>query len=150
MFKINKKMEYALIALKHMSQKAPGQLTSAKEISETHHTPFAPTSRVLQIMTQHGILRAEQGIHGGYQILKDLSRVSLEDLNEMIVGPIQITSCLTVSDNRCRGQESCSMIKPMSRLNGLIKNVFAQIKLDAFLHVRASERHAEGCKEVPA
>ena len=60
MFKINRKIEYALIALKHMSAKSPGQLTSAKEVCDIYSTPFDPTSRVLQIMTQHEVLHAEQ------------------------------------------------------------------------------------------
>ena len=58
MFKINRKLEYALISLRHMSTKSPGQLTSAKEICDIYHTPFDPTSRVLQIMAQHEIVRA--------------------------------------------------------------------------------------------
>ncbi len=65
MFKINRKIEYALIALKYMSHKAPGQITSAKEICDMYNTPFDPTSRVLQIMAQHGIVQAEQGAKGG-------------------------------------------------------------------------------------
>lgn len=64
MFKINRKIEYALIALKHMSHKKPGQLTSAKEICDIYRTPFDPTSRVLQILSQNGILQAEQGARG--------------------------------------------------------------------------------------
>src|SRR3954462_3369914 len=101
MFKINRKIEYALIALKHMSLKAPGQLTSAKEICDIYHTPFDPTARVLQIMAQHEILRAEQGAHGGYQILKDLSKVTLYELTEMIEGPMTIVNCFHSDYSHC-------------------------------------------------
>ena len=80
MNKINRKVEYALIALKHMRGKAPGELTSAKEISSIYGSPFDVTARVMQVLTQKNILRSEQGAHGGYQITKDLNRVSVYDL----------------------------------------------------------------------
>ena len=73
-----------------MSNKAQGQLTSAKELCEIYSTPFDPTSRVLQIMTQKEILNAVQGAHGGYQIIGDLSRISLRTLSDMIAGPIRL------------------------------------------------------------
>lgn len=129
MFKINRKVEYALIALKHMSQKAPGQLTSAKEICDIYHTPFDPTSRVLQIMTQDEILRAEQGAHGGYQILKDLSRVTLKNLSDIIVGPIEIASCFHGNYSHCELTNSCSVIGPLLNLNEKISELFTTIKV---------------------
>ena len=137
MFKMNRRMEYALIALKYMSRKAPGQLTSAKEICDTYHTPFDPTSRVLQIMTQHGILRAAQGVHGGYQITRDLSRVSLGDLTAIITGPITIATCIhgDAAECHCGLTDSCTVIKSMARLNQQIKDLFDTVKLDAFLEV---------------
>ena len=52
MIKIHRKVEYSLIALKHMSDRKPGQLTSAKEIAEVYGIPFDTVSRVLQQMAQ--------------------------------------------------------------------------------------------------
>ena len=129
MFKINRKLEYALIALRHMSSKAPGQLTSAKEICDIYRSPFDPTSRVLQIMTQHEILRAEQGAHGGYQITKDLLKVTLFELAEMIEGPIQIVNCFHGNYSHCEMTSSCNVISPMLNLNDKIGKFFETISV---------------------
>lgn len=129
MFKINKKMEYALIALKHMSGKTPGQLTSAKEICELYHTPFDPTSRVLQIMTQNSILQAEQGAKGGYQIVKNLSKVSTRELSDMIVGPIKITNCAHDDLSKCNIASKCLISNAMINLNTSIQKLFSEIMI---------------------
>jgi len=136
MFKINRKVEYALIALKYMSRKAPGQLTSAKEVCDTYHTPFDPTSRVLQIMAQNGILKAEQGAHGGYQILKDLSRVTLGDLSDQIVGEIHIASCIGGDHTECELTGGCNVISPMLNLNERIRGLFHEIKVTELIQTK--------------
>lgn len=142
MLKINRKIEYALIALKHMSTKAPGQLTSAKEICDIYRTPFDPTSRVLQIMTQHEILRAEQGAHGGYQILKDLSKITMGHLSDMIIGPIQIASCFNGNYSQCELTHSCSVIGPMLNLNQKIIDLFQNIKISELILTRHTSEKA--------
>lgn len=136
MFKINRKIEYALISLKHMSAKAPGQLTSAKEICDIYHTPFDPTARVLQIMAQHEILRAEQGAHGGYQILKDLTKISVGDLSDIISGPIQIASCFHGDYSHCGINNSCNVIGPMLNLNERISTLFHSLKVAELVQSR--------------
>jgi len=136
MFKINRKLEYALISLRHMSAKAPGQLTSAKEICDIYNTPFDPTSRVLQIMAQHQIVRAEQGAHGGYQILKDLSKVSLQDLTQMIEGPLEIVNCFHGNYSHCDITASCNVISPMLNLNERIAGFFKNINVQELIQSR--------------
>ncbi len=127
MFKVNRKIEYALIALKHMSAKIPGQLTSAKEICDIYQTPFDPTSRVLQIMTQHGILQAEQGAHGGYQIVKSLEKVTMKELSDMLIGPIEIVNCFHGDYSHCEISTNCHIIAPMLNLNERINSLFHTI-----------------------
>ena len=127
MFKINRKLEYALIALKHMSHKHPGQLTSAKEICDIYKTPFDPTSRVLQIMVQNHVLQAEQGAKGGYQITKDLSKLTLEDLSNMIVGKIEIANCFHGNYSHCEITHTCHIIAPMLNLNEYINKLFENV-----------------------
>ncbi len=136
MFKINRKLEYALIALRHMSAKAPGQLTSAKEICDIYNTPFDPTSRVLQIMASHEVVRAEQGAHGGYQILRDLSKFTLDELTQMIEGPIQIVNCFHGNYSNCDITASCNVISPMLNLNEKIAGLFKTISVGELIQSR--------------
>ena len=127
MFKINRKIEYALIALRHMSRKQPGQLTSAKEICDIYFTPFDPTARVLQIMTQEGVLQAVQGAHGGYLIVKDIAKISLQELSSWIVGPIEITNCFHGDSSHCGVTANCNIISPMLNLNQRLNKLFSEI-----------------------
>ncbi len=136
MFKINRKLEYALISLRYMSTKAPGQLTSAKEICDTYRTPFDPTSRVLQIMAQHEIVQASQGAYGGYQILKDLSKVTLHELTQMIEGPLQIVNCFHGNYSHCDMTSSCNVISPMLNLNERITVLFKDISVSDLIASR--------------
>lgn len=136
MNKINRKLEYALMALKYMSQKIPGELTSAKEVSESFHTPFDATARVMQQMAQKGgILLAEYGVNGGYQIKKDLSKVSLHELNEIIEGPSALVKCLhkLKKDEACDIQDTCNIVSPISNLNHKLIEFYKGVSLKELL-----------------
>lgn len=136
MFKINRKIEYALIALQHMSHGYPGQLITAKEICDIYKTPFDTTSRVMQIMGQYEILRAEHGAHGGYQIVKDLSKITFLELTEMIVGPVKIANCFHKTYSHCDLTACCNVIAPMLNLNDRMSDLFKTISIRDLLQSR--------------
>ena len=129
-----------MISLKHMSTKTPGQLTSAKEICDIYGVPFDPTSRVLQIMAQHEILHAEQGAKGGYQIVKNLTKLTLKELSDMIIGPIEIANCFHGNYSQCEITHSCHIISPMLNLNENINKLFSTIMVADLI---ASRHHGE-------
>ena len=128
MFKINRKLEYALMALKHMLNKSD-ELTSAKEICQIYGSPFDATSRALQIMTSHHILKSEQGVRGGYKIIKDLSKVSFLEFVEMIEGGFQMTHCLHDDDGSCDIKSTCNILSPITRLNEKLQSFCAEMNL---------------------
>ena len=137
MNKINRKFEYALMALKYMSQKIPGELTSAKEVSDNFHTPFDATARVMQVMAQKNLLRAEYGASGGYQITKDLAKVSVHDLVEMIEGPTALVKCLH-SDAPCDIQTNCNIVSPVTHLNKKLNEFYQSLSLKDLLVEKAA------------
>lgn len=132
MNKINRKIEYALMALKYMSQKIPGELTAAKEVSDTFGIPFDATARVMQVMAQKSWLRSEHGALGGYQITKDLSKVSFRDLMEVIEGPMAIVRCLH-KENPCEIIDSCNIVSPLATLNSKLNEFYQGLNLKDLL-----------------
>jgi Rrf2 family protein len=132
MNRINRKLEYALMALKHMSQKIPGELTSAKEVSDIFKTPFDATARVMQAMAQKGLLRAEHGAFGGYQITKDLSKVTMLQLLEIVEGPTAMVKCM-VKESPCEIQGTCNIISPINILQSKLNEFYGNITLKELL-----------------
>ena len=120
MLKINKKVEYALIALKLMLEKGKDELTTAREISDKFHTPFDTTAKVMQLMNSAKMLESVKGVKGGYYLSCDLSNVSYMDLAEMIEGKSLSIDCETV---KCSLLGSCNISGPIKKLDQYL-NVF--------------------------
>lgn len=132
MNKLNRKLEYALMALKHMSAKIPGELTSAKEVSENFSSPFDATARVMQAMAQRGLLRAEHGAFGGYQITKDLSKVTMLQLLDIIEGPTAMVKCMH-KESPCVIQGTCNIVSPVQLLQSKLNEFYSNITLKELL-----------------
>lgn len=138
MNRLNRKVEYALMALKVMAQKRAGELTSAKEVVEKTGCPFDATARVLQQMAQRGILRSEQGAHGGYVLVRDLTRVTFYELNEMIIGPLAMAKCLE-GESDCDLKKSCNILSPINVLNRKMMEFYQDLSVGELLRVKERE-----------
>jgi Rrf2 family transcriptional regulator, nitric oxide-sensitive transcriptional repressor len=138
MMKLNRKIEYALIALKYISEKFAGQLTTVKEICESTRIPFDATSRVMQLMVQQNILKAEHGAYGGYLLVKDLSKVSLLEVIECVAGPIEIVRCITGQEG-CEFLSGCGLVSPLRVLNEKHTQFYRTISIADLLQMRDRE-----------
>ena len=134
MNKMNKKMEYALMALRLITQRPPLALTTAKEVSDQMHISFESAARVLQALSARGLLKAEYGVGGGYSLARPLVSVSLHDLSEMLEGNTVLTKCLT-NDEVCETLLTCNITSPISVLNKKIQEFYKSVSLEEVLHV---------------
>lgn len=140
MIKLSRKMEYALVALKHMLNKRPGERSTAKEVSDTYNTPFDVTARVMQILAQSSLLKSEQGSQGGYSIIKDLSKVTVNDLIEIIEGPTQIVKCLQ-DEAPCEVKTKCNIVSPVQQLNQRLIQFYSSVNLkDLLISTKSAEK----------
>ena len=143
MQRLNRKIEYALMALKVMASKKAGELTSAKEIVECTGGPFDATARVLQQLAQRSILKSEQGAHGGYVLIRDLTRVSMHELTETILGPRALAKCLH-DDAGCGLKAKCNIMSPVAILNRRLTEFYQGLTVGEILRVRRrDEDHLE-------
>jgi Rrf2 family transcriptional regulator, nitric oxide-sensitive transcriptional repressor len=130
---IPKQVEYALMALADMQTANPGQLFSARELCDRHHVPFDVMSKTMQRLGRAGILRSVQGVQGGYQIIKDLSRISLLDLMESVLGEVAAVNCLKKGVS-CPLAATCNVSGPMRVLDERLRRLYADIRVSELVH----------------
>lgn len=127
-------MEYALMALRLISQQPTGALVTAKEIADQVHIPFEVVARVLQALSSRGLLRAEYGAGGGYQLSRPLHEVSIYDLNEMLEGHLTLAKCLALNEP-CEIARTCNIVTPIINLNNKVKDFYKSVSLQEVLYV---------------
>lgn len=123
-----KQVEYALMALADMQSANPGQLFAVRELSDRHQVPFDVMSKTMQRLSRAGILRSVQGVHGGYQIIKNLSTVSLLALMQAVLGDVAAVNCLKKGIS-CPLAETCNVSAPMRILDEKLRELYDKITL---------------------
>lgn len=127
MLKITRKVEYALIALRHMQDKEAGKLTNAKEIAEVYAMPVELLAKTLQHLSREGILTAVQGPAGGYKINKSLDEINMKDFFEKMEGPLGMMDCYFDSD--CTLISACNIRTPIQRINDSMRSMFENMSV---------------------
>ena len=127
MLNITRKVEYALIALRHMQSKNNTDLTSAKEIATKYGIPQQLLAKTLQQMARDGIIKAVQGPAGGYKIAANLKSISLKDFFEKLEGPLGMMDCYF--DSECLQITNCNIRITIQRINDNMRSMFSKMTL---------------------
>lgn len=90
----SKKCELGLQAVLFLSIKKGKLIYKAGEISKELKVPQEFVSKVLQILTQSGIIGSKKGKNGGFYLAKNPSQVKLIDIVEAIDGLEVFNSCV--------------------------------------------------------
>lgn len=128
MFKLSKKADYGLIAVKHLAMHRGDHACSANEIAEDYGISTTLMAKVLQRLARQGLVAAKHGSSGGYQLAKDPGEISALDVISAIDGPVLITSCVTNHGN-CEATERCSVREPLRRVNESILQVLSAVTI---------------------
>ena len=134
MLKVNRKVEYGLVALKYMIGKPKGELTSVREICDAFGTPFDPVAHVMRILNTAGLVKSEQGARGGYRLQERIQDVTFGDFIEVIEGQaLAFTDCLREGDCRCTMMDRCNILSPMHQLHDRLRTFLRSITLNELL-----------------
>lgn len=146
MLKINKKVEYALMALKFMADKNDSStLVSAREICDFFHTPFDTTAKVMQIMNTQHILKSVKGIKGGYLLNKSLENITYMELVLMIESREEVGNICQTHRGTCEFKEKCNIVDPIENLNRKLNLFLENLTLAELLqgtHFSKNENYA--------
>lgn len=90
MVKLSKRVEYGIMALVHLEVLCDGERVSTRELSESYAIPEQHLGKVLQKMSKAGLIVSIQGAHGGYNLTRPLSEITLGELVEVLDGPLKL------------------------------------------------------------
>jgi Rrf2 family protein len=128
MFKLSKKADYGLIAMKHLANHRQEHACSASEIAVEYGISATLMAKVLQKLAKQGLVAAKHGSTGGYQLARQADKISALEVLTAIDGPVLITSCVT-SHGNCDATERCSVKEPLQRVNESILNVLSMVTI---------------------
>ena len=106
--KLSRKSDYALRAIRHISNLPKGQLGSINSISEAESVPREFLAKILKDLTRGGILVSYQGVTGGYRLARPARDITFLHVIEAIDGPIHLNLC-TENGARCSRHKDCNM-----------------------------------------
>lgn len=128
MFKLSKKADYGLIAVKHLAMHRNEHACSANEIADEYGISTTLMAKVLQKLARQNLVAAKHGSTGGYQLSKTPDQISALEVITAIDGPVLITSCVT-SHGNCDATSKCSVREPLRRVNESILNVLNTVTI---------------------
>ena len=138
MIKITKKVEYSLIALKHISQKNDGQVSTAKEIASLYKIPRELLAKILQKLTRDGYISSVQGPKGGYEISRPTKNVNLNELIKTVEGSAGFIDCVSGDDKKCERFVDCPISSSMLQINKHLNKFFDKISLEDIFNNKIS------------
>lgn len=142
MFKLSKKVDYGLIALRHLALNNSQGAASAGDIADLYGISAPLMAKVLQKLARQGLLQARHGSSGGYILAKDPSSITALEAISAIEGPVVITSCNT-HRGECDHFGQCTVREPLRRVNDSILHVLGMVTISQMTEERGTSRLVE-------
>jgi Rrf2 family protein len=125
MIRLSKKVEYGLIAVRHMASSPTGMVFTAKELAEKLDIPYELLAKVLQKLVRGGIVHSQQGTRGGYS----LSRRPHEITISAVIRTIEeerpmIAECFSDGPESCYLFDNCTIRRPLGKIQRNLNEVF--------------------------
>lgn len=128
MLKISRKVEYGIIALKHLYLQ--DSLCKSKEISEKFSIPTEIMAKILQGLARAEFLNSIKGASGGYKLARKASDISIKDIIEAIDGPMGIVDCVLKKDSCPQSiMGVCNIQIPLIQVQEKLCDFFTNITL---------------------
>ncbi len=109
--RLNRKTDYALVALAHLAELAEGDqpTASARQLAEQYHLPQAMLTNLLKELQQHGLVESTRGKAGGYRLALAADEVSVGAVVESLEGKFCFALCCEEEEEHAC--ETCEAVR---------------------------------------
>lgn len=127
MLRLSKKVEYGILAMQYMASH-PGNLFTAKSLSENLHLSYDFLAKTMQKLMRTDLLDSQQGTKGGYFLARPADTIKLMDILESLESRPELVDC--VSDHKdCEKKDNCYLHGPIQLLQKKVEDIFLETSL---------------------
>ncbi len=127
----SKKCEYGLQAVLFLAAKMNGEVIPSEEIAKKLNIPKEFVSKILQSLTESGIIFSKKGKSGGFTLAKDPSSIRLIDIVAAIDGLEMFNSCV-LGFPQCSPDHPCPLHSKWGELRSKAYEMLTDETLDKF------------------
>lgn len=124
MLRLSKKVEYGILAIQYMAAH-PGNLFTAKSLSEILHLSYDFLAKTMQKLMRANLLDSQQGTKGGYFLARPAETIMLMDILESLGSRPGLVDCVS-EDKDCDKKENCYLHGPIQLLQKKVEDIFLQ------------------------
>jgi Rrf2 family protein len=140
MFKLPKKVEYALLSLQYMAVNKD-KLITAKELSDELKISFEFLAKTLQALMKKKLVASQQGIKGGYYLIKDPAEITINIVLDALEQRSNIVDCTSNPKTEvCNKAGSCTLRSPMATIQRKIDEILDFVTVETLCENTSSEK----------
>jgi len=139
MFRINKDIEYALLALRAMDQDR--RVFSARELSDRLNIPAGILSKILQRLSHAEVIVSVQGPKGGYRLEQSGDQVTVGIVIDAVHGPERIVACME-DPGSCDQLDTCTIRHSFEAVQGMWLQFLSSLTLRRFAEIDGDRQPA--------
>ncbi len=140
MFRINKDIEYGLLALRAMDQDR--RVFSARELADRLAIPAGILSKILQKLSHAGILVSVQGQKGGYRLERSGDEITVGSVIDAVHGQERIVACME-EPGSCDQLDTCTIRHSFESVQGMWLEFLYSLTLRRFTEIERRKQPAE-------
>jgi len=130
----SKKCEHALQAILLMAASEGDCVFPAEEISKKLNIPQEFISKILQSLTNSGIVESKKGKSGGFKLAKHASKIKLIDIVEAIDGLSSFNTCV-LGFPKCSSENPCPLHNKWGELRTKAYEMLSEENLEHFKEI---------------
>jgi Rrf2 family protein len=135
---LSRSADYGLRALIYLAQAAREVPVPLERIAEVQRVPAALLSKILQALVRAGVLRSHRGYGGGFVLLAEPTKLSLEAVIEAIDGPLVVFECLD-DETFCELCQGCRLQEKLREVERAMRGILRSTTLADCLPLRTCE-----------
>lgn len=148
---LTRESEYALLALAHLAESAPGTTASAAAMAEARRLPIPYLSKILQKLGRAGLVTGGRGRGRGYSLARPAARIAIREVLEAVEPPANLDTCL-LWQGYCGDANPCPLHHRLRLVHQEIRDLLGAITLAEYLDRAGHQamRHQAPARKGPA